>query len=416
MRTGREIHLAAVLQGEPAERHFAVVEVPVPAPGPGEVLVRNAYMVLSPAVLSRMAAAGGLPVTRYEVGKVLFGSALGEVLATGDEAPHGHPAAGTDGRPADAPDGHRGRGPDAPLRPGDVVVHELGWREYALAPPARFRRVPRRALAAPARYLGNGLLAYYGLLDIAGMRPGDTVYVSSAAGAVGSVAGQIARLKGAARVIGSAGTAAKTAHLTEVLGFDAAFDHRASGLHDPRRVPRHAAQLAARLRAAAPGGIDVYFDTVGGAHLEAAVEVLRPHGRVALCGMLAEQHGTGRYAAEPTPGPRNLGLAVAKSLTLRGFRVQDCPASTAARYEADLEEWLARGAIRLEDTVVDGLESAPAALRDLVRGTYLGRVLVRLTDPGSHSGTTTDPTPGTGPATTPGTGPGTTPGTDLGES
>jgi len=245
------------------------------------------------------------------------------------------------------------------LAEGDTVLHQLGWREYA--------KVGRGASKvdvdgiSPSAYLGvlgmPGLTAYAGLLDIAALKDGDVVFLSGAAGAVGSLAGQIAKLRGHT-VVGSAGSAGKIAWVTDELGFDAAFDY-----HDGVR---------AGLKRVAPDGIDVYFDNVGGEHLEAALEVLNRNGRVAMCGAISQYNAT-----EPVPGPRNLGNAVGKRLTLRGFIVSD----HGDRMRAFAEEvggLLRDGRIKHRETVVEGLDRAPEAFIGLLRGQNTGKMLVRL--------------------------------------
>jgi hypothetical protein len=202
------------------------------------------------------------------------------------------------------------------------------------------------------------LTAYVGLLDIAALKPGDVVFVSGAAGAVGSMAGQIAKLKGAARVIGSAGSDEKVSWLREI-GFDAAFNYKA-------------ALVAEQLREAAPEGIDVYFDNVGGDHLEASLAVLNTYGRVAMCGAIAHYNAT-----ELPAGPHNLGLVIGKRLTLRGFIVSDHQDRTAAMV-ADVSGWLRDGKLFHAETVVDGLDQAPSAFINLLRGHNTGKMIVRL--------------------------------------
>jgi NADPH-dependent curcumin reductase CurA len=252
---------------------------------------------------------------------------------------------------------------------GDAVWHGRGWRDYAAVPAgdgtlgalSALRRLDTRI--APARaYLGPlgpmGLTAYSGLFDVAELRAGDVVWVSAAAGAVGSLAAQFAKLRGHA-VIGSAGSDAKVAHLLADLGLDAAFNHR------------HGA-LEARLRAVAPDGIDVYFDNVGGDHLRAALAVLRRRGRVALCGAVSQYERD-----RPAPGPDNLFQAVANDLTLRGFR----GSSHVHRLEAMQREvgaWLRDGRLHCRETVVEGLERAPEALRRMLAGETVGKTLVRI--------------------------------------
>jgi NADPH-dependent curcumin reductase CurA len=245
---------------------------------------------------------------------------------------------------------------------GDVVVHQLGWREYAVL-DADATSVARTDLAPASAFLGalgmTGLTAYAGLLKVAEFKPGDAVFVSGAAGAVGSLVGQIAKAMGASRVIGSAGTPEKVARLLE-LGFDAAFNYRDAPVRD-------------QLKAATGGkGIDVYFDNVGGEHLEAALAELNVGGHVAMCGAIAQYNST-----EATPAPRNLMLAIGKQLTLRGFLVGGQRQHRAEFFEK-MSAWLADGSVRYDETVVDGLENAPQAFMDLLEGANTGKMLVRL--------------------------------------
>ncbi|MGW7254497.1 NADP-dependent oxidoreductase [Streptomyces sp. NPDC054834] len=330
-RTGLEARLARRPQGLPTPDDIEIAEVPVPDPAPGQVLVRNLFLSLDPGMLLLMSDEPGLPLPRYEIGEPMYGDAVGEVVASDEPC----------------------------LSPGDLVVHRLGWREYAVAAAEAFRKVDRAAYPTPSLHLGFGLVAYVGLVEAARLRPGDTVFVSSAAGATGSLAGQIARLKGAARVIGSAGSPEKVARLTGRLGFDAAFDY-------------HDGPVVDRLREAAPDGIDVYFDNVGGEQLRAAVEVMNDHGRIAVCGALHRQ-STGR----PDTGPGDLLTVVGKRLTIRGFTVRD-HLDRAAEFGEQFRGWLRDGSIVHDETVVDGLPNAPQALLDLVRGRYTGKTVVRL--------------------------------------
>ncbi|MCQ9129214.1 NADP-dependent oxidoreductase [Streptomyces hilarionis] len=330
-RTGLEARLVARPQGLPTLDCFEITEVAVPDLAPGQVLVHNLFMSLDPGMLMLMEGESGLPMPRYELGEVMYGDAIGEVVASADPS----------------------------LDEGDLVIHRLGWREYAMARAGVFRRVDKDAYPAPSMHLGFGLVAYVGLMNAAELRPGDTVFVSSAAGATGSMAGQIARLKGAARVIGSAGSRDKVAHLTEKLGFDAAFDYHDGPVHD-------------RLREAAPDGIDVYFDNVGGEQLRAAIEVMNVHGRIAVCGALNRQS-----TARPDEGPGDLLSVLGKRLTIRGFTLWD-HLERAAEFGAQFRSWLREGSIVYDETVIEGLASAPQALLDLVRGAYTGKTVVRL--------------------------------------
>ncbi|MFJ9965099.1 NADP-dependent oxidoreductase [Streptomyces avermitilis] len=330
-RTGLAVRLAARPKGLPTPGDFEITEVVVPDPAPGQVLVRNLFMSLDPGMLMLMAGESGLPMPRYEVGEVMYGDAIGEVVVSADPS----------------------------LGEGDLVMHRLGWREYAVAQAGLFRRVDRDAYPTLSTHLGFGLVAYVGLMDAAELRAGDTVFVSSAAGATGSMAGQIARLKGASRVIGSAGSRDKVAHLTGKLGFDAAFDHHDGPIRD-------------RLREAAPRGIDVYFDNVGGEQLRAAIELMNPHGRIAVSGALNRQS-----KADPDDGPGDVLSVLGTRLTIRGFTVRD-HLDRAPEFGAQFRSWLREGAIVYDETVIDGLGNAPQALLDLVNGAYIGKTVVRL--------------------------------------
>jgi NADPH-dependent curcumin reductase CurA len=328
---GAEVRLAARPTGAPTPECFDVVEADVPAPAAGEIVVRNLFMSVDPYMRGRMSDAKSY-VPPFELGGALEGGAVGEVVQSENPA----------------------------LAVGDVVLHNLGWREYAVLAAGGARRLDPKAAPSLSAYLGvlgmPGLTAYVGLLDIAAMQPGETVFVSGAAGAVGSVAGQVAKARGAARVIGSAGSPAKVARVRE-LGFDAAFDY-------------HDGPVRRRLREAAPDGIDVYFDNVGGEHLEAAIGAMRPHGRIALCGAISA------YIAVAA-GPNNLPLAIGKRLTLRGFIVSD-HGRRMADYVAEMGPWLRDGRVRWDETVVDGLANAPAAFIGMLAGENTGKMIVRL--------------------------------------
>jgi hypothetical protein len=329
----REVQLAARPRGAPTLDDFAVVEADVRDPAEGEVLIRNSWMSVDPYMRGRMSDRPSY-VPPFALGEALQGGAVGEVVASADP------------------------GFDA----GDAVRHDRGWREYATV-KARFVRKVDPGLAPPQAYLGvlgmPGLTAYAGLLDVAGLREGDVVFVSGAAGAVGSLAGQIAKLRGHT-VVGSAGSPEKVAHVRDDLGFDAAFDY-------------HDGPVADLLAAAAPDGIDVYFDNVGGEHLEAAIGALRRHGRVALCGAIS-----GHNATEPAPGPRNLFRLIGERLTLRGFIVGDHE-DRRPDFEREVGGWLREGRVVARETVVEGgIGAAPQAFIDLLAGANTGKMLVRL--------------------------------------
>ncbi|MFG1722455.1 NADP-dependent oxidoreductase [Micromonospora chalcea] len=328
----REIHLASRPQGWPTAENFRLVTTEVPTPGPGQVVVRNRFMSVDPYMRGRMNDVKSY-VPPFALDAPLDGGAIGEVVA----------------------------GEAGGVKPGDVVLHGLGWREYALVDAKGARKVDPD-LAPVTAYLGvlgmTGLTAYAGLLDVAAMKPGETVFVSGAAGAVGSMVGQIAKLRGAGRVIGSAGSRAKVERLT-ALGFDAAFDY-------------HDGPVSKQLRAAAPDGVDVYFDNVGGDHLEAAIGAMNLHGRAAICGMIAQYNAT-----EPPAAPRNLALVIGKRLTLRGFLVSD-HGHLREQFVQEVAGWLREGRLSYDETVIDGIEQAPEAFLGLLRGENLGKMLVRL--------------------------------------
>ena len=332
--TGREIHLTSRPHGEPTLENFALVERAIPEAGAGQVLVRNRFISVDPYMRGRMNDAKSY-VPPFAVGAPMDGGAVGEVMAS--------------------------QSPD--LAPGDTVLHQLGWREFAVADARAFRKVDPSAAPSSA-YLGvlgiPGLTAYVGIVDIAAMRAGDVVFVSAAAGAVGSLAGQFAKLLGASKVIGSAGSDEKVGYVISQLGFDTAFNYRSGPVHK-------------QLRSAAPDGIDVYFDNVGGDHLEAAIGSMRTFGRAALCGAIGDYNAT-----EPVPGPRNLPLlAVPRRLTLRGYIILDHFDRMHA-FLAQASVWLRQGKIRTRETVIDGIENAPAAFLGLLHGDNVGKMLVRL--------------------------------------
>jgi NADPH-dependent curcumin reductase CurA len=329
---GREFQLASRPSGEPALENFRLAEVDVPDPGDGEIVVRNRFISVDPYMRGRMDDRPSY-LPPFQIDEALGGSAVGEVVASG-----------ADGFAA-----------------GDAVSHELGWRDYALLDARHVRRVDPQS-APLSSYLGvlgmPGLTAWVGLTDIAGLREGDVVFVSGAAGAVGAIVGQLAKARGHT-VIGSAGSPEKVAHLRDELGFDAAFDYRSGPVRD-------------LLREAAPDGIDVYFDNVGGEHLEAAIGSLHVHGRVALCGAISVYNAT-----SPPAAPRNLAQAIGKRLTLRGFIVLDHFARLPAFVE-EVAPLVRDGRILARETIVDGLEAAPQAFIDMLHGANTGKMLVRL--------------------------------------
>ena len=329
--TSREIRLAARPEGMPSPSDFALASVEVGPPGPGEVLVRNRWMSVDPYMRGRMRDAKSY-VPPFQVGAALEGGAVGEVLASNVEG----------------------------LAPGDRVLSMLGWREAFTASPRVLTKLPDLPLPDEA-FLGvagmPGLTAWVGLTRIAGVKAGETVFVSAASGAVGSIVAQIAKARGA-RVVGSAGGLDKCAWLREI-GVDAAIDYRA----EP--------DMTAALRRAAPDGIHVYFDNVGGDHLEAALAAARDRARFALCGAIS------MYNATEAQGIRNLFLAVAKRLRLEGFIVSDHMA-LMPEFLREMAGLIESGAVVWRQSVDEGIEAAPGAFLKLFSGEKIGKMLVRL--------------------------------------
>ncbi|KAE8765885.1 NADP-dependent oxidoreductase [Georgenia thermotolerans] len=336
----RVVTLARRPSGVPQPTDFSVEEVELPRLREGDVLVSNEWFSVDPSMRIRLHGGDSAYFASFAVGAPLEGWAVGRTVAS--EHPN--------------------------FQVGDYVFHSAGWREHAVvAPTADAWTSPRVVDVSrsrpPQTYLGalgpSGLTSWAGLLHVAELREGDVVYVSAGAGAVGTLAVQIARLRGH-RVIASAGSADKVRFLTDVLGADAAFSYRDGDLSD---------QLATH----APGGIDVYFDNVGGDHLDAALAHLNPGGRVALCGSISSYNETGASQ----PAVRNLFRAVEKGLTLRGFLARMF-ADRREEFQRDLHSWLESGSIRFPETIVRGLDAAPAAFTGLFSGQNLGKTLVQL--------------------------------------
>jgi len=329
-----EIRLKHRPVGMPTTDDFEAVPVNLPDPGPGQVQVRNVCMSVDPYMRGRMVDRKSY-VPPFQLGEALTGGAVGRVVASNDPG----------------------------FKAGDMVLSNYGWREGFNAQAGELTALGTLA-APPSAYLGvlgmPGMTAYVGLLGAASMKDGETVFVSGAAGAVGSIAGQIAKLRGC-HVVGSAGGASKVAWLRDDLGFDHAFDYREG-------------RLLEQLRAGAPAGLDVYFDNVGGDHLEAALFHMRPFGRIALCGAISQYNAT-----EAPPGPSNLVVAIGLGLTLRGFIVSHFN-HMADDFRRDMTAWVTSGAIKWQETVYEGLERAPDAFIGLFTGANLGKMIVSIGD------------------------------------
>jgi NADPH-dependent curcumin reductase CurA len=327
----RQILLVEKPVGKLGSQHFRLVEAAVPQPKDGEALLRVKLISLDAANRAWMHGATYRPA--LETNAVMAGGAIAEVVES--KAPG--------------------------LAAGDLVFGDTGWQDYALAAAKHVTKLPR---VEPMTHLLSiygiaGLTAYFGLIDVGRPQPGETVVVSAAAGSVGSIVGQIAKIK-ECRVIGIAGGAEKCRWLTEHLGFDAAVDYKGGGLFKA-------------LRAAAPKGVDVYFDNVGGDVLEACLAQMNAHGRIACCGAISQYDG-----APAAAGPRGVpGLIVVKRLIMRGFIVMDYFAERD-RAIADLSAWVEAGKLKVEEDVIDGLENTPSALIGLLAGENRGKRMVRL--------------------------------------
>ena len=327
----REVRLVARPQGFPTEDLFEVAEAPVPDPAEGQVLIRNAYFSVDPYMRPRMNDVRSY-VAPFTLGEAMTGGAVGRIAVS--------------------------RSPR--FAEGDWVVHPLGWREWALSEGSGLRQIdPASApISTSLGVLGMpGFTAWYGLFELGAPKAGETVFVSGAAGAVGSAAGQMARVAGC-NVVGSAGSREKVAWLRE-LGFDGAFDYR-------EERPRDG---LARL---AKDGIDIYFDNVGGDHLEAAIGALRTYGRIVGCGSISRYND-----AEPTPGPRNMFMVVTKRLRMQGYIITD-HSDRFRDFAREAAEWVRDGRLRYRETVVEGIENAPKAFLGLLRGENIGKMLVKV--------------------------------------
>ncbi len=329
--TAREIRLAARPKGWPTAETFEHATVELPALLDGQVLVRNLFMSVDPYMRGRMNDVKSYAPS-FQVGQPLEGNAIGEVVAS-----------------------HA-----AEFQTGDVVQSMRGWRDLFVTPAKDLRKLDK-AVQPLSLYLGAlgmpGLTAWVGL-NLVDAKAGDRVFVSGAAGAVGSIAGQLAKRRGCF-VVGSAGSDDKVRVLSSELGFDAAFNYKNG-------------EVRKQLAAAAPEGLDVYFDNVGGEHLEAALSCMRDHGRIAACG------GISRYNDEtPSPGPRNMFLVVTRRLTMRGFIVLDHLRETKA-FAAEVAPLVLSGQIKARETLVEGLERAPEAFLDMLRGGNIGKMVVKL--------------------------------------
>jgi len=329
--TSREICLASRPSGIPTAANFKLVRTTLEPPKDQEVLIHNLFMSVDPYMRGRMNE-GKSYVHAFELGKPLDGGAVGEVIESRAQE----------------------------FKPGDAVTSNFGWREYFIASPKDLHPVSRE-IQPLSVYLGalgmTGMTAWAGL-NLVEVKRGDVIFISGAAGAVGNVAGQLAKLRGC-RVIGSAGSADKVKFLREECGFDSAFNYKSGPVLE-------------QLNREAPGGIDVYFDNVGGETLEAALSALRVHGRIIACGGIS-----GYNAEKPRPGPSNLFNITTKRLTMKGFIVSDW-LDRQAEFEKEVGGYYKAGKVKNEETVEKGIDRAVDAFIGLFQGRNVGKMVVEL--------------------------------------
>jgi NADPH-dependent curcumin reductase len=344
--TNTQILFAARPHGAPKDSDFAIVETPIPEPGPGEMLLRTVYLGLDPVIRLRMNEGSYWPA--FEIGKPLGARTVCAVVKSNNTA----------------------------FAPGDLLVMQGIWADYMIsdgkAPvsaantqPANLPKLDpaRGSITAPLHVMGiTGFTAYVGLSEIGQPKHGETVVVSGASGAVGSVAGQIAKLKGC-RVIGIAGGARKCAFLTSELGFDAAIDYKQP-------------DFAAALKAACPSGVDIYFENVGGAVFDAVFPLLNRYARVPVCGTVSEYNVTTREKVDDKL-PALLLATLGKRLTIKGFVIGDHFARMP-EFQREAGQWLREGKLKYREEFVDGLANAPAAFMAMLKAESFGKVIVRV--------------------------------------
>lgn len=335
-QTNRQILLASRPNGEPGADNFKLVESAVAQPGPGQMLLRTIYLSLDPYMRGRMSA-GPSYAPPVGVGEVMEGRSVCEVAQSNL----------------------------AGYAPGDIVAAGIGWQEYGISDGTGVQKLPPtlRPVSYALGLLGMpGLTAYTGLLNIGQPKAGETLVVGAASGAVGSVVGQIAKIKGC-RAVGIAGGAEKCRFVKEELGFDECLDHRSPDLSD-------------RLRAACPRGIDIYFENIGGAVFDAVLPQFNNFARIPVCGLIAHYNAT-----ELPPGPDRISLllrhVLVKRLTFRGFIVSDY-FSQFGEFIKEVGGWLREGRIKFREDITDGLENAPRELIGLLKGANFGKKIIRV--------------------------------------
>jgi NADPH-dependent curcumin reductase CurA len=335
-QTNRRILLATRPEGAPTSGNFRLVEEAVPDPGPGAVLVRALWLSVDPYMRGRMSTAKSY-AKPVEIGEVMTGGVVGQVIQSRHQA----------------------------FKPGEIVEGSLGWQDYALAEPMQLRKIDTRLapISTAVGVLGMpGMTAYFALLEVGKPVAGDTVVVSGAAGAVGQIVGQIARINGA-RVVGIAGSDDKCRFLTSELGFAGAVNYKTS------------TDLAADLARLCPNGADVYFDNVGGPVTDAVFQTLAFKARIIICGQISQYNNT-----KPELGPRNLRFMLIHRARMEGFLVWDW----RDRYPEALRRlaaWIKSGQVKYTEHVTEGLENTPRAFIEMLQGANLGKALVKVAEP-----------------------------------
>lgn len=335
----RDVHLASRPVEVPTRENFELVVTTVPPPGAGELCIRNLWMSVDPAMRPRMVDRKSY-VTPYQIGQVLEGRAIGKVIQSNN--------------------------PDYPV--GAYVFGTQGWREYYLSDGSGLTIIEPGDVPIQA-YLGalgmTGLTAYVGLVRIGEIKSGETVFVSAAAGAVGSIACQIAKIKGC-RVVASAGSDEKVAWLKDVAGVDEAFNYKT------------VTDIKAEIASLCPDGIDVDFENVGGEHMEGALAQMNEFGRIVLCGLISTYN-----QPENDRGPRGMFLAIMRRLKIQGYIVTD-HLDMMDEFRTHMAEWVRDGLMHWKETVFDGVEAAPDALIGLFEGNNFGKMLVKISDDGDN--------------------------------
>lgn len=329
----REIQLKKRPVGMPAQDDFEQVEKTLAQPGEGELLIRNLYVSVDPYMRARMIDQESY-LPPFPLGETITGGAVGEVIVSHSDT----------------------------FKAGDHVLSFAGWREYFVSDGSDLTPVDPAILPVQS-FLGvagmTGLTAYVGLLNIGKPRENDTVYVSAASGAVGSIVCQIAKIKGC-RVVGSAGSDEKVDWLRREIGIDGAFNYK------------QVDNLSAELKSQCPDGIDIYFESVGGSHLEVVLDHMKPFGRIPMCGMISQYNRT-----RLEPGPANLIQVIGKRLRMQGFIVSD-HYDQLPQFQADMAGWIGEGRIKWRETIIEGIENVPKAFLGLFSGDNLGKMLVKV--------------------------------------